>query len=378
MKIEIRPSLFLLSDTAKPFSLVKGLQLLAAVEKSGNLQTASKALSISYRHAWNALAEMEALLGGAVVEMTRGRGSELTPLGKRLVAAEKLIHARVDPLLDSMASEIEAEIQGAISLVRNVLKIYASHGFAIEALNKQLQKKNIPLDLSYRGSLEAMSAFSRGNCDIAGFHVPIGVFEIPVFKHFEPWLKPSHQFINLATRRQGIMVAKGNPKNIWGVKDLLRPDVQFVNRQQGSGTRLILDLLLQQEGKTGRDINGFENIELTHAAIAAYILCGKADAGLGVETAARQFDLDFIPILTERYFLICEKKLLLDSRFMPILEFLKTSEFRTEVNKLPGYDVNETGTVMTLRETFPTVSVSRGTKAAPREKEKTKTTPGKT
>ena len=378
MKIEIRPSLFLLSDTAKPFSLVKGLQLLAAVEKGGNLQTASKALSISYRHAWNALAEMEALLGGPVVEMTRGRGSELTPLGKRLVAAEKLIHARVDPLLDSMASEIEAEIQGAISLVRNVLKIYASHGFAIEALNKQLQKKNIPLDLSYRGSLEAMSAFSRGNCDIAGFHVPIGVFEIPVFKHFEPWLKPSHQLINLATRRQGIMVAKGNPKNIWGIKDLLRPDVQFVNRQQGSGTRLILDLLLQQEGKTGRDINGFENIELTHAAIAAYILCGKADAGLGVETAARQFDLDFIPILTERYFLICDKKLLLDSRFTPILEFLKTSEFRTEVNRLPGYDVNETGTVMTLRETFPKVSVSHGTKAAPHEKEKTKTTPGKT
>lgn len=151
MKIEIRPSLFLLSDTARPFSLVKGLQLLAAVEKGGNLQAASKALSISYRHAWNALAEMESLLGGAVVEMTRGRGSELTSLGKRLVAAEKLIHARMHPLLDSMASEIEAEIQGAISLVRNVLKIYASHGFAIEALNKQLQKKNIPLDLSYLG-----------------------------------------------------------------------------------------------------------------------------------------------------------------------------------------------------------------------------------
>ena len=84
MKIEIRPSLFLLSDTEKPFSLVKGLQLLAAVEQGGNLQAASKALAISYRHAWNALAEMEALLGGAVVEMTRGRGSELTALRKRV------------------------------------------------------------------------------------------------------------------------------------------------------------------------------------------------------------------------------------------------------------------------------------------------------
>lgn len=378
MKIEIRPSLFLASDTAKPFSLAKGLLLLSAIDKEGNLQAASKALSISYRHAWNALAEMESLLGGAVVEMTRGRGSELTALGKRLLAAERLIHARVDPLLDSMASEIDAEIQGAISVVRNVLKIYASHGFAIEALNKQLQKKNIPLDLSYRGSLEAMSAFSRGSCDIAGFHIPIGSFEIPVFRHFEPLFKPSHQLINLATRRQGIMVAKGNPKNIWDIKDLLRPDVQFVNRQQGSGTRLILDLLLRQEKKTGRDINGFENIELTHAAIAAYILCGKADAGLGVETAARQFDLDFIPLLTERYFLICEKKMLLDPRFTPILEFLKTGEFRTEINKLPGYDVNETGTVMTLHEAFPKVPVIHGANAAPRKKEKIQSRPGKT
>jgi molybdate transport repressor ModE-like protein len=372
MRIEIRPSLFLLNDTAKPFSFVKGLQLLAAIEKVGNLQAASKALSISYRHAWNALAEMEALLGSAVVELTRGRGSELTPLGKRLVAAERLIHARVGPLLDSMASEIEAEIQSAISFVRNVLKIYASHGFAIEALNKHLQKKNIPLDLSYRGSLEAMSSFSRGYCDIAGFHVPIGAFEVPVFRHFEPLFKPSHQLINLATRRQGIMVAKGNPKKIWSIEDLLRSDVQLVNRQQGSGTRLILDLLLQQEGKTGSDINGFENIELTHAAVAAYILCGKADAGLGVETAARQFDLDFVPLLTERYFLICDKKMLVDLRFKPILELLNASEFRAAVNNLPGYDANQTGTVMTLREAFPNVFISHGNTAAQRKKGKAK------
>jgi molybdate transport repressor ModE-like protein len=353
MKIKICPNLFLLDDSAKLHSLVKGLQLLSAIEKEGNLQAASKAISISYRNAWDALTEMEALLGGSVVEMTRGRGSELTLLGKRLVSAEKLIHARVGPLLDSMASEIEAEIQSAVTDVRNVLKIYASHGFAIETLNKELHKKNIPIDLSYRGSMEALNAFSRGNCDIAGFHVPIGTLETQVLKQFEKLLHPTHQIINLATRRQGIMVARGNPKKVWRIEDLMRPDVQFVNRQQGSGTRMLLDLLLEQAGKSGSDINGYGDIELTHAAVAAYILCGKADAGLGVETAARLFDLDFIPILSERYFLICEEKMLTDPRFPPMVDLLRTNEFRAEVNKLPGYDAVNTGMIMSVAEAFP-------------------------
>ncbi|MDQ9169135.1 substrate-binding domain-containing protein [Oxalobacteraceae bacterium R-40] len=353
MKIEIRPSLFLVDEALKSHSLVRGLQLLACIEKEGNLQAGSNALGISYRHAWNTLSEMEELLGGPVVEMTRGRGSELTTLGKKLVGAEKLIRARVGTLLDSMASEIESEIQSAVSHVGNVLKIHASHGFAIETLNKQLHKREIPIDLSYRGSLEALNAFSRGNCDIAGFHVPIGALEPSVFSQFERFLLPQHQIICLATRRQGIMVAKGNPKNIWNIADLVRPDVQFVNRQQGSGTRMILDLLLEQEGISGRDINGYENIELTHAAVAAYILCGKADAGLGVETAARQFDLEFIPLLSERYLLVCDRKLLEDPRFVPVMKLMQTSEFRMEVNKLPGYDAADTGKLMSIADAFP-------------------------
>jgi molybdate transport repressor ModE-like protein len=353
MKIEIRPSLFFVDDALKSHSLVRGLQLLTTIEKEGNLQAASNALGISYRHAWNSLTEMEELLGGSVVEMTRGRGSVLTALGKKMVGAEKLIRARVGPLLDSMASEIESEIQSAVSHVGKILKIYASHGFAIEALNKQLHKREIPIDLSYRGSLEALNAFSRGNCDIAGFHVPIGALEGAVFKQFERLLLPQHQIISLATRRQGIMVAKGNPKAIWAISDLMRDDVQFVNRQQGSGTRMILDLLLEQEGRNGREINGYENIELTHAAIAAYILCNKADAGLGVETAARQFDLEFIPLLSERYLLVCDQKLLDDPRFVPVMKLLQTSEFRMEVNKLPGYDAVDTGKLMSIADAFP-------------------------
>lgn len=117
----------------------------------------------------------------------------------------------------------------------------------------------------------------------------------------------------------GLLVAKGNPKRIWKIDDLFQPSIHFVNRQPGSGTRLILDLLLAQAGNTGMSIKGFESVELTHAAVAAYVASGKADAGMGVETAARQFGLDFVPLLNERYFLACSEELMKDARFKPVL-----------------------------------------------------------
>jgi molybdate transport repressor ModE-like protein len=372
MKIEIRPGLFLVDEQLRSHSLVRGLQLLAAIEKAGNLQGASKILAISYRHAWNTLTEMEALLGGSAVEMTRGRGSVLTPLGKRLVGAERLVHARIAPLLDSMASEIEAEIGSTLSHLRNVLKIYASHGFAIEMMTKRLQQRGFPLDFSYRGSMEALNALSRGSCEVAGIHVPIGPLEQPVFAQFERLLRPEHRLVSLANRRQGIMVPKGNPKKIWSIGDLMRNDVQFVNRQQGSGTRMILDLLLAQEDRAGSEISGYENVELTHAAVAAYILCAKADAGLGVETAARQFGLDFIPILSERYLLVCDKKLLDDARFTPLLELLRASEFKSEVNELPGYDAVDTGNVFQAQDLFKSAAKRKPAVVAVAKKTKVK------
>lgn len=376
MKLVIQPLLSLVDDSAKTHALYRSMQLLSAIEAEGNLQAASRLLEMSYRHAWNMLTETEKLLGGAVVQMTRGRGSELTDLGRSLVSAEKLIRARLSPLLESMAAEIEAEIRSTLAQGGEVLKIFASHGFAIEALYKHLHKKNIAADLGYRGSLEALKAFSKENCDVAGLHVPIGALEKPVFSQFGHLLKPHHRLITLATRRQGIMVAKGNPKGIWTIKDLMRPDVQFVNRQQGSGTRMILDLLLEQEGKTGREINGYEDMELTHAAIAAYILCGRADAGLGVETAARQFGLEFIPLLSERYLLVCDESLLKDARFAPVLEMLQSSEFKMEVNKLPGYDAVETGTVTDVYTAYPhaakeSSSIKEARPAAAAKKKKT-------
>ncbi|MBC7414445.1 MAG: helix-turn-helix transcriptional regulator [Herminiimonas sp.] len=358
MRIHIHPRLIISNGPDHRFSLVRGIRLLAEIERLGNLAQATRALGMSYRSAWGLLQSLDLELGGPVVIMTKGKGSELTHLGERLVWSQKLIHARFDPLLESMATEVEAEIRQAVLKSRQGLKMFASHGFAIAALNAHLLAQEPPVELSYRGSLEAVGALARGTCDIAGFHVPLGVLEQPVVAHFAPLMRSTHRLIHLATRRQGIMVAKDNPKAIWQLTDLLRPGLVFVNRQLGSGTRLILDLLLEQAQAPTAAIRGFDNVELTHAAVAAYIASGKADAGLGVEAAARQFGLDFVPLVSERYFFLCDEATLHHPQFAPIVALLQTNEFKSRVNTLPGYGAEQTGSILTVKEAFDFVDVA--------------------
>ncbi len=357
MRIQIHPRLIVSSGPDHKFSLVRGIRLLTAVQNVGNLAAATRNLGMSYRSAWGLIQSLEQELGGPVVIMTKGKGSELTHLGERLVWAQKLIHARFDPLLESMATEVEAEIRQAVLKSRQGLKMFASHGFAIAALNPNLLAQDPPVELSFRGSLEAVSALARGTCDIAGFHIPVGPLEQPVFAHFAHFFKEDHRLVQIATRRQGIMVAKGNPRSVWTLADLQRPELVFVNRQLGSGTRLILDLLLEQENLSSAPIRGFDNVELTHAAVAAYIASGKADAGLGVEAAARQFGLDFVPLVSERYFFLCDQAILQHPQFAPIVSLLQTNEFKSKVNALSGYGAEQTGQILSVRQAFDFASL---------------------
>jgi molybdate-binding protein len=175
--------------------------------------------------------------------------------------------------------------------------------------------------------------------------------------HYAQWLKPASQrLIGIATRRLGLMVAKGDPKKVYGIADLARPDLRFINRQSGSGTRFLLDLLLAKEGVDPARVHGYEQCELTHAAVAAYVASGMADVGFGVETPARQFKLDFVPVQTERYFLLCEERSLEAPAVREMLAIIQGGEFKDAVNRLPGYQANEaTGLVTDLRPVFPSL-----------------------
>jgi molybdate-binding protein len=247
------------------------------------------------------------------------------------------------------------ELQRAISDSGAILRVQASHGFAVETLREWFVRNGVPIDLKYRSSFEALAAVKSGGCEISGFHVPMGEFEAPALLQYAKWLKPAtqHRLILLATRRQGLMVATGNPRRIESLADLARPDVRFVNRQAGSGTRMLLDLMLKKAGINGAEVRGYDSGELTHAAVAAYVASGMADAGMGVEAAAKRFDLGFVPLVTERYFFLASRETVTSPAMERVLETLRDPGFRGLINALPGYDATNSGELLRVEEAFP-------------------------
>jgi len=148
---------------------------------------------------------------------------------------------------------------------------------------------------------------------------------------------------NLVNRQQGLIVAKGNPKGIRGLEDLTRDDISFVNRQAGSGTRVLLDFKLEQAGIDPKNIKGYDHEEFTHMAVAVDVVSGAADCGMGIYAAAKALDLDFIPVESEQYDLIIPKDLLKEPNIQAVLETIRSETFRERVKSLGGYDPSKSG-----------------------------------
>jgi molybdate-binding protein len=194
------------------------------------------------------------------------------------------------------------------------------------------------------GSLAAVVSLASGACDLAGFHVPIGELWSGHWREYAKWLKPrKHVIVRLVTRTQGLIVAKGNPRGIGSLADLARPDVRFVNRQPDSGTRMLLDGLLARQSIDATRIRGYESGEFTHAAIAAFVASGMADVGLGIEPAARQFKLDFVPIVKERYMLACRIEALKQAPVRELIALMQSAAYRQMLDPVAGYAPDQPG-----------------------------------
>jgi molybdate transport repressor ModE-like protein len=328
------------------------LTLLGAVQETGSLAQAARSLGTSYRHAWGQVQRAQASFGQALISGGRGRPSTLTPLAQKLIWADKRISARLSPLLESLASELEAELTRSSSPLR-ALRLNASHGFAVAALVERFEALELPVELRYRNSLESLASLARGECDLAGFHIPIGEFADAAAQRYRPLLRAdSHRLVHLAVRHQGLIVALGNPKRISGLADLARPEVRFVNRPEGSGTRALTELLLHKAGLAPREVNGFDDTEITHSAVAAFIASGMADAGIGVQTAAHRFGLPFIPLLRERYYLAVPTASLHEEPVASALRIIASATMKSRIASLVGYEAAETGRVLNLGEAF--------------------------
>ncbi|EPC03788.1 hypothetical protein L861_00395 [Litchfieldella anticariensis FP35 = DSM 16096] len=349
-KIQITPAWYFTDEAGNRLD-PQLFVLLEAIHHQGKLTQAAKDAGISYRHAWNLLNKWGEFFGIGLVELERGRGAHLSPLGEKLLWAEQRIIARLGPQLESLGSELNLEIQQSLEGVKPILRLHASHGYAVALLPKFAT--DFQLDLQYCSPREALAALNRGACDLAGFHLPNVEIETALMSAYKRLLKPrSHRVIRFITRCQGLMVKADNPKRIAGLEDLVRNDVHFINRQQESGTRALLDGMLREAGLSMRRIQGYEVEEFTHSAVAAYIAAGMADVGFGVEAAARQFGLTFLPLATEDYLLVCHHRTLDEPKLGRLLESIGSEDFKSAVSALPGYTPNRCGEVCGVDELF--------------------------
>jgi putative molybdopterin biosynthesis protein len=353
-KIQIRPSWTFSSESGETVD-PQLFRLLRAIHEAGKLTEASRQAQLSYRYSWDLLAKWGRFFGTPVVRMERGKGAALTALGAKLLWAEQRSGASLYPQLENIASELNLEISRASQEAKSVLRLHASYGYAVEKLPALLQREgHADIDIQYMASVAALASLSRGDCELAGFHVPEGDLGLSLWQHYEKWIRPRQQrIIRLVLRTQGLIVPRGNPRRIAALADLRQPGLRFVNRQAGSGTRILLDGLLARQGIEPRHVSGYDSGEFTHAAVAAFVASGMADVAFGIEPAARQFKLDFVPIIQERYMLACHKDSLRLAPVRELIELLGRPAFRAVIGQVPGYMPDEPGTVATVPEVFP-------------------------
>jgi putative molybdopterin biosynthesis protein len=251
----------------------------------------------------------------------------------------------------SDGSPVTAALLKPLSSVRNTIVAVGSHDNTLDVLADELRARHgdLTLSSSHVGSMGGLMAVKKGGCHLAGTHLldtADGTYNVSYVKKYLP--NVSVRLIHLVMREQGLMVPRGNPKGITGISDLGREDIRFINRQAGSGTRILLDYQLSQLGIDPVKVCGYDNEEFTHMSVAAAVLGGAADVGLGIMAAAAALELDFIPVVTEQYDLVIPEACFELPPIRLLLETIATSRFKQRVLALGGYNTDRTGEEITV------------------------------
>jgi len=232
-------------------------------------------------------------------------------------------------------------------LVREVIRFSGSHDPLISGLTSRIEKwlPGVALDLQFSGSLSGLYALKNGTADVAGCHL----WDIDSEEYNLPFIRSilygqPVRVVTVAHRNLGLIVYPGNPLRIHGIADLARPNIRFVNRQEGSGTRVWLDHQLSVYGLEVGQIQGYSREYLTHTDVARQIAEGLADVGVGLESAAVSYGLDFVFLTRERYDLVFSGSLPSDHAVQRLEDWMKSEEFRRYVSEHRGYDASKSGT----------------------------------
>lgn len=330
--------------TALPERLVP---LLEAIARTGSLSDAVEQCGVSYRTGWTLLREARRTFGVPLVQLARGRGAKLTPAGRRLHDATIAGQRRVARLSPPLAFELVADGLRRPRPATVRLRIAASHDLALAALRDAAAEGGLELDLRFVGSLVALEDFAQGRADAAGFHVATGPQERDGRAPFLRFLSARRdRLIRFVDREQGLILARGNPARVRSLREVAERGLRFVNRQRGSGTRLLIERRLAQEDVPASSLEGFGNEEYTHAAVAATVASGGADAGFGLRAAAAEYGLGFVPLVRERYYFAVRAADLEKPALVRLQELLRGPAVAGVVARLPGYRGKAAGAVV--------------------------------
>jgi len=297
------------------------------------------------------------------VRVTLGRVGEqliVNPLGRGAGVITSLVRAdgivRVPTLSEGInaGEEVDVELLRPASEIAHTIVFSGSHDMTIGILEDCLKRRDPAwkISASHIGSLGGLVALDRGEAHVVGTHLldpKTGIYNLPDM-HRILGKASDVVVLNLVVRHQGLIVKKGNPQRLKTLRDLKRNDVQFVNRQPGAGTRVLLDYKLKKLRIKPQQVRGYEREEFTHMAVASAVASGLADCGLGIKSAATALGLDFLPVEREEYDLVLRGDFADSEAGRLLLEVVRSSVFQESVVKLGGYEVRSTGTI----KPFPT------------------------
>jgi molybdate transport repressor ModE-like protein len=321
--------------------------LLEAIATTKSLSAAVVDRRMSYRAAWGLLRDYRRKLGVPLVRLERGRGAQLAPAGAQLLRAQRGAGQRLARLLPRFEVDLGAGVARAPGTPGAGLRVAASNDLVLAALRDALAgAAGLKLELSFMGSLYALQQFAEGRVAAAGFHIPIGARGTRAMTPFREWLNPRRdRLIRFVDREQGLILPRSNPARVHSFDDIARKRLRFVNRQPGSGTRLLIDRIAAGEGVRPESLIGYSKEEFTHPAVAATVASGAADAGFGLRAAAAERGLSFVPLARERYYLAFRASDLDTVRIAALLQLLRGHAFARLARGYPGYDPARSGTV---------------------------------
>lgn len=278
--------------------------------------------------------------------LSRGAGATMS-----LVRADGIITIPKNSEGVEAGEKIQVELMRNIEDIRNTIVSIGSHDLIMDMIGSMLHRRDSRLNLSsaHVGSMGGLMSLRRGEAHMAPIHLldeETGIYNESYIRKLFP--DGGIALVKGVKRIQGMMVRKGNPKNIKGFRDFSREDIQFVNRQKGAGTRILTDYMLKKEGIAPTEISGYEREMTTHMAVAAAVSSGSADVGVGVLSAAKAMELDFIPIGVEEYdFAIPVKHMQLDM-FRQFIDIIESQEFKDMLEGLGGYAAENSGKIIQI------------------------------